>query len=132
MGVTSWRVNGSKECVSGHTTPMDPRSCGNSSDFIVTTGTGFGTNATSFSSTLSGTAIPALDGTLVECFGRDVGQVVGNMVGNSTLQILGQYQYHVCLLLPFIQRLYVTIVISNRHVSSVHHCLIHKVQTSSH
>ena len=111
---------------------MDPRSCGNSSDFIVTTGTGFGTNATSFSSTLSGTAIPALDGTLVECFGRDAGQDVENMVGNSTLQILGQYQYHVCLLLPFIQRLYVTIVIINRHVSSVHHCLIHKVQTSSH
>ena len=87
---THWKVGGSSECFLSHTTPMDPRSCGNSSDFIVTTGTGFGTNATSFSSTLSGTAIPALDGTLVECFGRDVGQVVGNMVGNSTLQMLGQ------------------------------------------
>ena len=127
-GDTRWKVGGSSECILGHSTPNDPRPCGSGSPFTVTTGTGFGTNATSFSSTLSGTAIPALDGTLVECFDQDV----GNMIGNSTLQILGQYQYHVCLLLPFIQRLYITIVIINRHVSSVHHCLIHKVQTSSH
>ena len=83
-------MGGSIECSLPHSTPNDPRPCGSGSPFTVTTGTGFGTNATSFSSTLSGTAIPALDGTLVECFGRDVGQDVGNMVGNSTLQILGQ------------------------------------------
>ena len=79
------------------------RSCanGNSSDFTVTTGTGFGpTNATSFSSTLSGTATPALNGTLVECFGPRLARDAENMVGNSTLQILGQYC--VCLFVFFI------------------------------
>ena len=85
-GDTRWKVGGSSECILGHSTPNDPRPCGSGSPFTVTTGTGFGTNATSFSSTLSGTAIPALDGTLVECFDQDV----ENMVGNSTLQILGQ------------------------------------------
>lgn len=44
------------------------------------------TNATSFSSTLTGTATTALDGTLVECLGPTLSR---NVVGNSSLQILG-------------------------------------------
>ena len=52
--------------------------------------TGFGTSATSFTSTLSGTATPALNGTLVECFGPALSRDAGNVVGNSTLQIVGQ------------------------------------------
>ena len=90
-GVTLWRVGGTSECFLSHTTPMDPRSCGNSSPFTVATGTGFGANATSYSSTLSGTASPALNGTLVECFGPAFSREPENMVGNSTFQILGQY-----------------------------------------
>ena len=57
------------------------------------TGTEFGTNASSYSSTLTGTATPTMDGTLIECFGPAFSRDFGNMVGNSTLQILGQLTY---------------------------------------
>jgi len=46
------------------------------------------TNATSFLSTLSGTATATLDGTLVECFGPTLSS---NTVGSSTLRIIGYY-----------------------------------------
>ena len=96
IGVTIWRVGGgSNECSLTHTTIDGPRPCGFGSPFTVATGSGFGTNATSFSSTLSGTASPALDGTLVECFGPDLAKNAGNTVGKNRLQILGQ---HCCLL----------------------------------
>ena len=88
-GVTLWRVGGS-ECVLVHNTPSDPHSCRSGSPFIVSTGTGFGTNATHFTSTLKATANPALDGTLVECFGPAFSRGPGNLVGNSVLQILGE------------------------------------------
>ena len=97
-GITIWRVGGTSECFLSHTTLID-RSCGNSSDFTVTTGAGFGANATSFSSTLSGTATSELNGTLVECFGPAFSREPENMVGNSTFQILGQY--HVFFLFIF-------------------------------
>ena len=92
-GVTIWRVGGSSECLLGHGTIDGPRPCGSGSPFTVITGSGFGpgTNATSFSSTLSGTASPTLDGTLVECFGPGLARDGGNRVGNSLLQISGQY-----------------------------------------
>ena len=65
--------------------------CGPSNDFIATAETGFGTtNATFYSSTLSGTASPILDGTLVDCFGSVNSVDPGNRVGGSTLRILGQ------------------------------------------
>ena len=44
----------------------------------------------SYSSTLSGTANSTLDGTLVECFGPGLDKSIENMVGNITLQTLGQ------------------------------------------
>ena len=95
-GITIWRVGGgSSECSLTHTTIDGPRPCGSGSPFTVATGTEFGTNATSFSSTLSGTASPTLDGTLVECFGPDLARNAGNTVGKDRLQILGQ---HFCLL----------------------------------
>ena len=95
-GITIWRVDGgSSECPLVHTTIDGPRPCGSGSPFTVATGSGFGTNATSFSSTLSGTASPRLDGTLVECFGPDLARNAGNTVGKNRLQILGQ---HFCLL----------------------------------
>ena len=91
-GVTIWRVGGSSDCLLGHSTADLPGPCGSGSPFTVTTGTGFGTsNATSFSSTLSGTAAPTLDGTLVECFGPALSRDAENRVGNSLLQISGQY-----------------------------------------
>ena len=54
-------------------------------------GTGFGTSPTSFSSTLSGTATPALNGTLVECFGPSLDRDARNMVGGNILQLTCQF-----------------------------------------
>ena len=91
-GVTIWRVGGSSKCILTHSTASASAPCGPTSPLAVTAGTGFGmTGATSFSSTLSGTAIPTLNGTLVECFGPAFSRDADNMVGNSTLQIVGQY-----------------------------------------
>ena len=80
-------MNGSSECILSHNTAG--ATCGSGGAFRATPETGFGTNATSYSSTLSGTATPALNGTLVECFGPDLNRTAENMVGSSTLQILG-------------------------------------------
>ena len=91
-GVTLWKVGSSSECLLPYSTVHNPRPCGTASGFIVRPGTGFGiTSATSFSSTLSGTATPELNGTLVECFGPQFSRDAGNRVGSSSLQILGQY-----------------------------------------
>ena len=87
-GLTTWRVNRSNKCILIHRTNSSII-CG--ATFTARSGTGFGTSGPSFSSTLSGTATPALDGTLVECFGPDHNVDAGNMVGNSTLQIIGKY-----------------------------------------
>ena len=83
-------MNGSSECSLVHNTADDPGPCGSGSPFTVTTGTGFGTSATSFRSTLSGTATTILNGTWVECFGPALSREAENVVGNSTLQIVGQ------------------------------------------
>ena len=88
--ITFWRVNRSSECVLSHNTAGTTAACGPGSAFITTSGTGFGTSATSYSSTLSGTATSTLDGTLVECFGPAFSRDAGNRVGDSTLQILGK------------------------------------------
>ena len=90
-GITIWRLAETKECTLLHSTADDPGPCGSDSPFTVTTETGFGTSATSFTSTLRGTATTPLDGTLVECFGPALSREEDNTVGNSTLQILGQY-----------------------------------------
>jgi len=67
-------------------------------------GIGFGLNdANSFSSTLSGTATSTLDSTLVECFGPDANIDTENMIGNSTLQILGQQISSILLLVLYYQ-----------------------------
>ena len=89
-GVTLWRVSRSSECILVHSTRGFPHPCGSGSPFTAVPGTKFGTDATFFSSTLSGIANPTLNETLVECFGPDLSRDNGNMVGNSTLQILGQ------------------------------------------
>ena len=88
--ITLWRVGGgSSSCPLLHNSPGTP-TCGPGSVFTARAGSGFdqGTNATSFSSTLSGTATSELNGTLVECFAGLPSN--GNAVGNSTLQILGE------------------------------------------
>ena len=90
-GITIWRVGRTNECTLLHSTASVPVPCGSGSPFTVTAQSGFGTTATSFSSTLSGTATPELDGTLVECFGPALSRDVNNMIGNSNLQIIGQY-----------------------------------------
>ena len=91
-GVTTWRVDGS-DCLLSHNTAGASSTCGpTGSSFIARGVSGFGMpSATSFLSTLSGTATSALDDTLVECFGPDLPRQHGNMVGNSTLQILGKF-----------------------------------------
>ena len=83
---TSWRVNGSYDSTLPHrsnTTVI----FGPNKEFTAKAGTGFGRNATSFMSTLSG---PAWVGTLVECFGPPKDLDPWNLVGNSTLQIIGE------------------------------------------
>ena len=89
-GITIWRVGGS-ECTLPHTTSGASSTCGPGRVFTAEGLTGFGTNATSFSSTLSSTATSTLDGTLVECFGPALSRDAENRVGGSSLQISGQY-----------------------------------------
>ena len=89
-GFTIWRVGGSSECNLLHSSTSSSI-CGPGNVFTarVETGFGQGTNATSFSSTLSGTADPGLNGTLVECFGPANNVDPGNRVGDSILYIIG-------------------------------------------
>ena len=86
-------MGGNNECSLVHNTASAPAPCGIGSFFIVTTGTGFGASATSYSSALNGTATSELNGTLVECFGPAFSRDAGNMVGKSTLQISGWYVF---------------------------------------
>ena len=88
-GVTIWRVNAGSDCNLVHRISSSSI-CGPSEVFTARSGTGFGTNGPSFTSTLSGTAPPTLNGTLVECFGPANNVDPGNRVGDSALQILGQ------------------------------------------
>ena len=90
-GFTIWRVGRSSdnECALVHRV-TNLVTCGQGITYSATPRAGFGTNGPTFTSTLSGTADPALDGTLVECFGPAINVQPGNMVGSSTLQILGQ------------------------------------------
>ena len=90
-GVTTWRVDGS-ECLLPHSTAGASSNCGPGSAFTARGVSGFGMpSATSFLSTLSGTATSALDGIVVECFGPVLASQPGSMVGNDTLQILGEF-----------------------------------------
>ena len=91
-GVTTWRLNGSIEC--NLLLRSDSIStCNGSDNFRAMPGAGFGTTATSFTSTLSGTAYPALNGTLIECFGPANNVDLGNRVGNRTIQIVGECDF---------------------------------------
>ena len=90
-GITVWRVGGNSECILGHSTADATSTCGPGNAYTAISRAEFGTNGPSFSSTLSGIATSKLDGTLVECFGPHLARDAGNMVGNSTLQIQGQY-----------------------------------------
>ena len=84
-------MNGSIECNLWHRS-ISTSLCGPSDSFTARPGAGFGTgDATSYSSILSGTASPALDGTLVECFGPANNVYPGNKINGSTLQMLGKY-----------------------------------------
>ena len=78
-------------CALPHSTANDPHPCWEDSPFTVTYGPEFGTNATFFTSVLGGTVTPALEGTLVECFGPAYSRTVDHIVGNSTLQVVGKY-----------------------------------------
>ena len=96
---THWQVGNRespRECFLPHSTMNNHRPCGS---FIAKTETGFGTtDATLFTSTLSGTATSELSGILVECFCQhpdsncslSICRGPENMVGNTTLQIIGQ------------------------------------------
>lgn len=93
-GLTTWRVGGGR-CTLLHSESVTD-TCGPNtanSVFTATPGRAFGpgTNATSFSTTLSGTANSILDGTIVECFGPAATLNLMNRVGDSTIQIVGQY-----------------------------------------
>ena len=89
-GITIWRVNSSNSnlCVLSHILTGTISTCGTSHLFTAISETGFGANGP-FTSTLSATADPVLDGTLVECFGPAATVDPGNKVGSSTIQIVG-------------------------------------------
>ena len=83
-------MNGSIECNLVHRSNSFSL-CDRSDRFTARYGTGFGTSGPSFTSTLSGTSDPALNGTLVECFGPANSVDPGNRINGSTLEILGKY-----------------------------------------
>ena len=92
-GTTIWRVGGSSDlCTLAHVSTSSD-SCGPSGRndaFTASPEAGFGlTSATSFTSTLSGTATPVLNGTLVECFGPASSLYTGNRIADSTINVLG-------------------------------------------
>ena len=88
-GLTIWRVNGSKTLYLMHRSEADTTT--SNGPFTAYRGDGFGpgTSATSFTSTLSGTATYLLNDTLVECFGPANNVEPENLVGNAILKILG-------------------------------------------
>ena len=92
-GTTLWRVNGSSNlCSLAHISAGTISICmpsGASHPFTATPESGFGTSGP-FTSTLSATADPVLNGTLVECFGPAVTLDSGNRVGSSIIKIVGQ------------------------------------------
>ena len=85
--ITLWRVNGTMALCTLSQLSIGPENCGPNTAFTASPGN---IDATSFSSTLSGTADPALDGILVECFGPDNNLEIGNRVGGSPIRIVGQ------------------------------------------
>ena len=87
-----------------HSTAGASSTCGAGGVFMATSGSEFGTSATFYSSTLSGTATLELNGTLIECFGPKLNREPGNRVGDSTLQILGEYIFVQSLFLANISK----------------------------
>ena len=57
--------------------------------FVAVPETGFGTNATSFSSILSRAATRARNGTLTECLGPGSGGHLMDKIGESIIHVLG-------------------------------------------
>ena len=101
---TTWRVTGRRGvdvCALAHTTPDAMAHCG--PHFTARPRSGFGTSGPSYSSTLSGTAIPVLNETLVECFGPHISRGTRNRVGSSTLQILGKHAILIYILVYIYQ-----------------------------
>ena len=88
-GLTEWKVNNDSECILPHRSDSISI-CGPNMAFTATPGTGFGANDTYFTSTLSGTAAPALNSTLVECFGLANVSDTGELVGEGILKLKGQ------------------------------------------
>ena len=88
-GITIWRVNRSSDCNLVHRITSSSI-CGQNDIFTARSGSGFGTSTTSFTSTLSGTATPVMNGILVECFGPANTVDPGNRINGSTIQIPGQ------------------------------------------
>ena len=92
-GMTIWRVGGSNldMCVLFHGRTASS-TCGPGNHFVAVPETGFGTNATSFSSVLSRTATRASDGTQIGCLGLSGGGHLVHMdeVGESIIHVLGQ------------------------------------------
>jgi len=92
--MTIWRVGGSNldTCVLFHGRTASS-TCEPGNHFVAVPETGFGTNATSFSSVLSHTATRASDGTQIECLGLGSGGHLVHMdeVGESIIHVLGQW-----------------------------------------
>ena len=121
---TTWRVGGRRvECALAHTSPHVITHCG--PHFTARPKSGFGTSTPPYTSTLNGTAIPALNGTLVECFGPHISIGTGNRVGNSTLQILGKHAILIYILVYIYQVSLVHVHVYGTPNSSVNDNVLH-------
>ena len=85
--ITLWRVNRTRGLCTLSQISTSSERCGPNDAFTASPGS---VNPTSFASTLSGIADPELDGILVECFGPANNVEIGNRVGGSPIQIVGQ------------------------------------------
>ena len=90
-----WRVNRTTDQCSLTQFQDNPDTCGPNSAFTASPGRA---NDTSFSSTLNATAIPELEGILVECFGPEISINLDNRIGDSPIRIVGQCKSHILVL----------------------------------
>ena len=94
-GTTLWRVGGSSNlCTLLHGVNDTVSTCmpnGASRPFTAMPESGFGPGSSGpFTSTLSATTDPVLDGTLVECYGPDGTLNLESRVGSSSIETIGQ------------------------------------------
>ena len=98
-GYTIWRVGGSSGHIFSLSTVGAVSTCGPGNTLTARSGTGFGGSGASYSSTLSGTATSALNGSYTGrvLWTRLCQKCWEHMVGSTTLQLSGQWISLYCI-----------------------------------